>query len=312
MELRERAPAKINLALRVLGRRSDGYHELDSIFVPLALADSLRISIAPARSTAIRVLALREDRITCRCSFALPLGGRPRWRRTGFGDERRRGLDGRQNLAARAAARYLERAGIEARIAISIVKRVWIGAGLGGGSSDAAATLRALDRAFHAAVPAAELEAIALSLGADVPFFLAPADARVRGIGERVDRSVVVARPLPLVLLNPRRPLATAAVYEALGLARGAAGPSVPFDVGELAALAATPAALVANDLERPALALEPAIDEMKRALRRAGAIAASMSGSGPTVFGIFADAHTARRAAEELRARTEHAVALA
>ena len=112
------APAKINLALRVLGRREDGYHELDTIFVPLELADEVKVEVAPSGG---------PNQVTCRCP------GHPE-------------LDGPDNLAARAAALYLERGGTEGiAVTIEIRKRIWTAAGLGGGSSDAAAVLLALE-----------------------------------------------------------------------------------------------------------------------------------------------------------------------
>jgi len=264
--LTRQAPAKINLYLRVLGRRPDGDHEIDSLMLPLELADSVEIHVdldAPAG-------------LECLCP------GCPE-------------LEGPDNLAARAARALVSVRGSRARIRITVHKRIWIAAGLGGGSSDAAATLLALGELVGA--EPAEVCAIAPGLGADVPFFLEGGSARARGRGELLTR-VGPLPPLDLVLVNPGRPLATAAVYQALD---ALAPPAPRVELGPLGALTRERLVdlieLVGNDLGRAARALCPEIDELHRLLASAGALASSLSGSGPTVFGVFADAELARTA---------------
>ncbi|MBK8480810.1 MAG: 4-(cytidine 5'-diphospho)-2-C-methyl-D-erythritol kinase [Proteobacteria bacterium] len=273
LDLTLRAPAKINLSLRVLGRRADGYHELDSVFVPLSLADTIELRCEPATRTTI----------TCVCPE------HPE-------------LDGLQNLAARAAQRYLDAIGVRAAVGLRLTKRIWAAAGLGGGSSDGAAVLRALD-AHHAALGAgmapAALAALALELGADLPFFLQPRVARARGVGEALTPFSGLP-PLHLVLLNPGLPLPTAAVYAALGLARGERAPTPPTLVPPTGSLTSV-LPWITNDLEAPAIRLCPPVADLKRLLHAAGAHAASMTGSGPTVFGLFESADRARAVAAEL-----------
>jgi len=157
--LRESAPAKINLFLRVTGRRLDGYHELDSVFVPVSIYDRLDIELRPARCSSVQLWC---------DSDAVPA------------DER--------NLAVRAANAFLAEFGIQAEVLINLHKEIPVGAGLGGGSSDAGAVLRMM-AALCGVDQSASLLTVAMRLGADVPFFLNPTPSRVRGIGERDRKS---------------------------------------------------------------------------------------------------------------------------
>ncbi len=276
------APAKINLGLRITGRRPDGYHELDSVFLPLDLADRLELETTPGDGLSIDVTGLTQ--------------GVP-------ADDR--------NLAVRAAAAYLAAAGIRARITLRLHKRIPSGAGLGGGSSDAGTVLRALDARWPGALAPKRLAALALELGADVPFFLAPRPARVGGVGE-------VLEPLPgvpalaLLLVNPGIALSTAEVYRAWDalageLTQGSAGSTMrPLRgleaSGGVAGLGARDRlALVANDLEPAAIRLCPVVARLRRRLEAAGALAVGLSGSGPTLYGVFRDGSEATRAAEVL-----------
>lgn len=254
------APAKINLYLRVTGRRPDGYHELDSLLLPLALADDVVVEVWPGRG------------VSCRCPGHEELGGAA-------------------NLAARAAAAFLASSGVEARVEITVTKRIWVAAGLGGGSSDAAAVLLALGEALGAPP---DLPDIARALGADVPFFLDPRPARARGIGERLE-PVPGVPALDLVLVNPGRPLSTAAVFRALGGIPSAGWSPAPIAPDALGGL-------VHNDLAPAARRLCPAIAEAEAALRRApGVLEVGLSGSGPTLFGLCPDPPTAHRAAKHI-----------
>ncbi len=269
------APAKVNLGLRIVGRRDDGYHELESLFVPLDLADAIALRVESA--TAV--------------SVSLSLGG-----------DAEGAPPGDDNLAVRAARAFLARGRIAAHVAIDLTKRTPVAAGLGGGSSDAAAVLRGLVRAFPAALPPAALEEVALSLGADVPYFLDPRPAWVTGIGER--REPVRHLPsLALLLANPGEALAREEVYRAFDALSGprAPRPSPPSHLDRQLADNGALAALLHNDLEEPAVRLCPPIARLRQQLRSSGARAVGMSGSGATLYGVFADRATALLAAGQL-----------
>jgi 4-diphosphocytidyl-2-C-methyl-D-erythritol kinase len=266
------APAKVNLGLRIVGRRADGYHELESLFAPIDLCDAIALELESARAAEV-TLAITGD-----------TAGAP---------------PGDDNLAVRAARAFLAKSGIAARVSIGLTKRTPVAAGLGGGSSDAAAVLRGLARAFPAALPADALEQIALGLGADVPFFLDPRPAWVTGIGER--REPVTGVPsLALLLANPGVALATAEVFRAFdALAKpGAPSAQPPRSLARELADDRALAARLHNDLEAPALRLCPPIARLRAQLSAAGARAVGMSGSGATVFGVFASRAAAEGAA--------------
>ncbi len=282
-----RAPAKINLGLRITGRRSDGYHEIESLFLPLDLADEIELSVESDVSAAV---TLRVE------GPAEALGPAD------------------ANLAARAARGFLGAAGLRAAIHLVLRKRIPVGAGLGGGSSDAGTVLRALAARWPGALAAPRLSALALELGADVPFFLDPRPARVSGIGERIE-PLGAFSPLWLLLATPRQRLSTAAVFADYARGAGALTPERPGRT--MLALPAFRARegphridalapplleeLLRNDLEPAATRLCPEIGGLRERMRKAGARAVGMSGSGPTVFGIFADAAGAERARKAL-----------
>ncbi len=260
----EIAPAKVNLALHVTGRRGDGYHLLDSLVVFPRIGD--------------RIEAEAADGLSLSLAGAQSLG---------------LGADG-DNLVLRAAV-LLRPPGRGA--ALHLTKSLPVAAGIGGGSADAAAALRLLARLWRVPLPG---PAAVLGLGADVPVCLAGRPARMRGIGEALEPAVLP--PFWMVLANPGAPVATAAVFEALGGRFGAglppppsfAGPEVFF--GWLAAQR--------NDLEGPACAIAPAIDAARAALAaQPGCALARMSGSGATCFGLFAAEGPALAAASRLRA---------
>jgi 4-diphosphocytidyl-2-C-methyl-D-erythritol kinase len=260
------APAKVNLVLRVGPLRADGFHDLDSLMVPLDLGDEVEVRVGA-----------RAGPVSCRVP-------------------RHRALDGPGNLAARAAEAFRRRFGIDRAIAIRIVKRTPVTAGLGGGSSDAAAVIRCLARAFRVR-DAAALEAIALEIGSDVPFFLGPGPAWAAGRGERLTPATVP--PLDLVLVYPVDPaLAIRAgdAYRWLDAERPDPGRAriprraAPFSPGR-----------AVNDLEGPCLARFPRLSTLRGRLMSLGASVAMMSGSGPTIFGIFGSRRAARRAAAAL-----------
>jgi 4-diphosphocytidyl-2-C-methyl-D-erythritol kinase len=209
------------------------------------------------------------------------------------------------NLAVRAAVAFLEAAGIEAGLRLVLEKQIPAAAGLGGGSSDAAAVLRGLARIYPDATSPQGLQQLALSLGADIPFFLDPRPALVTGIGEQIE-PISGVPALSLLLAHPGVALATADVYRAYD-ASGAsltpvrAGSTMPWvsalrEGGDHAL-----AELLENDLEQAAVRLCPRISQLREAIESSGALAVGMSGSGPTVFGIFRDTIVASRARDRL-----------
>ncbi len=256
----ECAPAKINLFLRVTGRRGDGYHLLDSLVVFAAVHDRLRA--APADT------------------FSLTLTGRFGAALAPMGD----------NLVLRAARLLAKTAGRSQAAALTLEKNLPVASGIGGGSADAAATLRALARLWD--LSPGDLAALALHLGADVPACLAARPARMRGIGEMLSPAPRLPQ-FGLVLVNPGIALATGEVFAAR-----AGGFSSPATLPEMWADAATMAADLAalgNDLEAVAIALCPAIaGALATIARLPGVLLARMSGSGATCFGLFASPEAA------------------
>ncbi len=276
------APAKLNLGLRIVGRRADGYHLLESLFVPIDWSDRLGVTIEPGPSEDVSLRLETEGPASAPADAS--------------------------NLAARAAAVWMAEARWSGRIEIRLEKSLPSGAGLGGGSSDAAAVLRALERLAPGVLPAGRLAALALSLGADVPFFLDPRPALVTGIGERIEP--VAGWPgLWITLANPGISLATAAVYDAWDRSEAALTPvRAGSTMRALSRLRDAPAPtsellskLLVNDLEPAASGLCPGVADLQRQLRSLGALATGMSGSGATVFGVFAEEGRARRAAEAM-----------
>lgn len=248
------APAKINLYLRVLGRRPDGYHEIDSLMAPISLADTLSIELRPG-------------------GIAVDCPGRPE-------------LCGTANLAHRAAELYFTAGRAEPGCSIVIHKRIPVAAGLGGGSSDAAAVLLGLERLCGEGLGMAALDQLAGRIGADVPFFLRSAACRVRGIGERLDP----LGSLPefwVVLACAPFGLSTREVYESLKFPltskqRDDRNTRLIRDgsVGWLAEI-------LQNDLQPASEQMRPVIRRVCDEMLGAGAVGALMSGSGPTVFGL-------------------------
>lgn len=270
--IREPAPAKLNLDLLVTGRRPDGHHELDSLVVFADLGDAL--TFLPADALHLEAVG--------------PFAG-----------ELPPAAD---NIVLRAARRLAEAGGVPPKGRILLDKCLPVAAGIGGGSADAAATLRGLRRLWRLPLDDRQLHGLGLDLGADLPVCLYGQPARMRGIGERLD-PVRGLPPLDLVLVNPRRPLATAAVFKALALEgfsrRGEGLPACPSPPRLVAWLAAS-----RNDLEAAAQTLLPVIGEVLEALAADPACwLARMSGSGPTCFGLYAGAEAAREAAARLAA---------
>jgi 4-diphosphocytidyl-2-C-methyl-D-erythritol kinase len=271
--LRIAAPAKINLYLHVLGRRADGFHELDSLVAFADIADV--VAVRPADT-----LSLTVDG---------PFAGEL----VGAADE---------NLVLRAARLLASRAGVAAHAAFALTKTLPIASGIGGGSSDAAAALRALTALWRLELGDRELAGIAGDLGADVPVCLLGQTAWLGGIGERLEPGPALP-PLGIVLVNPRLALPTPAVFKAR---RGNFSSSGRFE--ERPADAAALAALLGsrrNDLTEAAIGIVPEIAEILRALEASdGVLLARMSGSGATCFALYDGIEAARHAAEALAER--------
>ena len=265
-----RAHAKINLDLRVLGMRPDGFHELRTVFQAISLYDSIRC-------------LPREGPFAIECNVA----GVP--------------LD-KSNLIWRAAEalwRSLRRSGPVRDAVIQLEKRIPLQAGLGGGSSDAAGVLMALTHAWRVPVRPSQLTDVAAHLGADVPFFLAGGTALGLGRGDEIYPLADLPRHW-IVLLIPGFGVSTS---EAYGWYDGEPELSrAPREAQHVPGPWPSRAAQMINDLEAPIARHHPEIDQMKAALRRAGALAAAMSGSGSAVFGLFQKRRDALTAVERLQ----------
>ena len=257
------ASAKVNLALEVLGKRSDGYHEVATVMHAVDLFDRLTLEAAPS-------ISLETD------DPALPTDGR--------------------NLIVRAGRLLRDAAGVAAGAHIRLRKRIPVAAGLGGGSSDAAATLLGLNRLWRLRWPRARLAALAVELGMDVPFFLNRGPALATGRGEHLE-ALPAGGAYALVLVNPGVGVSAREAYEQVpkgwradsaGTRRlvEALGTRNPVRVG----------AALTNHLEGFVASRVPAITRMKAALMAAGALGAVMSGSGPTVFGLARSLDHARQ----------------
>jgi 4-diphosphocytidyl-2-C-methyl-D-erythritol kinase len=278
------APAKINLHLRVKGLRADGYHGLESIFLALAWGDTLRID-------ALKGPGGCELSRNCFC----PPGDLP------FPPE--------QDLAYRAALLFREKTGFDRALRIELDKRIPLGAGLGGGSSDAAAVLLALNRLAGTGLSAAALGALAETLGSDVPFFLSPGTALVYGRGERVI-PLDSPRNIRVVLVNPGFSSDTAGAFRLLDAERdGPAPEDIPREI-LVRALSGSPGLWpYGNDflplfLEKGKSGEAEAYRGIILSLKALGAEFAGLSGSGSTCFGIFTDGGAADRAVRNLLER--------
>ncbi len=259
------SPAKINLWLEVLERRPDGYHNIVTLMRRISLMDL--ITIEPALSLEVN------------CSHsAVPSGP--------------------ENLAYRAANLLFQRTGYRKGVSIEIQKHIPVSAGLGGGSSNAAATLKGLNELLAFGLSQKELMEIGLQVGADVPFFLFERDALASGVGEKLEE-VSPLPPMWLVLLNPPIQVSTSWAYQSLGfqLTRN--------DINVTRTKSPEPTESIIknlrNDLEQVVLDRYPQLRALKEILLAEGAGAASMSGSGSTMFGVFWSQEEAHRAWERL-----------
>lgn len=270
--MRIAARGKINWTLDIVGRREDGYHLMDMLMQPVTLEDE--VTLGPA------------DSLTLTC------GGWPR-------------LTPREdNLALRAARALQEATGYRLGAAIHVEKRVPVGAGMGGGSADAAAVLFGLNRLWGTGLSAGELERIGLTLGADVPFCLRGGLTRTTGVGEIME-NLPCKRSFPLVVVQPCRGLSTGAVFQAYRAAGETRRPDteaacLALEGGNVSGLSAA----LANVLEPVSREMRPEIGQAVEALLASGASAALMTGSGSAVFGVFDEPAQASRAARGLQGR--------
>ncbi|MCY6381711.1 4-(cytidine 5'-diphospho)-2-C-methyl-D-erythritol kinase [Hoeflea prorocentri] len=277
-EITETAWAKINLALHITGQRDDGYHLIDSLVAFADMGD--RLTFTPGA----------RDVLTLAGPFSGSLNA----------DD--------DNLVARARALVRDFTVSHGRdappVAIHLEKNLPVASGIGGGSADAAATLRGLARFWSIDIGEPDLSAMALSLGADVPMCLVSKPLLARGIGDQLDLLDSLAT-LPMLLVNPLEAVSTPAAFDALESKNNAALQlSEPLEDIETVAAALKK---TRNDLEAPARRFVPAVDEICAALCTSDALFWRMSGSGATCYGIFRDPVAARLAGDRLRDQYPH-----
>jgi 4-diphosphocytidyl-2-C-methyl-D-erythritol kinase len=259
------SPAKVNLRLEIVRKREDGYHELRTVFQKIALHDTLRFTLAKKKG--ISITTDRSD---------LPVG--------------------KENLVFKAGQLIFEKAGYREGVHVEIEKRIPIGAGLGGGSSNAAATLKALNRILEAGLSKRELKELGVKIGADVPFFLNQGAAVGSGIGEKLRR--IELPGFWYVLIYPNFEVSARWAYQHFILTKR------QFHIN-LHKFPRTPKGIsrvLRNDLEGVVSKEYPQIETMKKILCSAGALGALMSGSGPTVFGIFSGQEDASEAYNKVK----------
>ncbi|MDE7275581.1 MAG: 4-(cytidine 5'-diphospho)-2-C-methyl-D-erythritol kinase [Lachnospiraceae bacterium] len=272
-QLRRNAYAKINLGLDVLRRREDGYHEVKMIMQTIDLYDTL--TFCRKKEPGI-VLKIDKENLSA----------------------------GRDNLICRAAERLFAETGISEGVEIFLEKRIPIAAGMAGGSTDAAATLMGLNELFGFGFSLEQLQALGVTLGADIPYCLMGGTALSEGIGEVLTK-LPAPPPCVLVVAKPDIDVSTKFVYENLHADTLAYHPDIDGMVaairsGSLSGIAKR----IGNVLETVTVRKYPLIDEIKEQMKKAGALNALMSGSGPTVFGLFTEKEPADAAAEQIRRR--------
>ncbi len=279
--LQLQAYAKVNLFLRVLGKRPDGFHEIRTLFQTVSLSDSLNVRLTPGGRPAVKLTCSRED------------------------------LQGEDNLAWRAADLMLKLSGLAAQIEITLDKAIPSGAGLGGGSSDAAAVIRAVASMLPTRPGAQALFEVAAELGSDVPFFLLGGTAIGTGRGTELS-PLADLRPAAIAIAQPAEEVSTGWAYRALEEHRAGLTPHSDrgkiegFDLSSNApAVGPLPGSGegMVNDFESVVFQRYPLIADLKERLQALGAQPALMSGSGSAVFGVFEGYQSARLVARTLRA---------
>lgn len=264
------SPAKVNLMLDVLGKREDGYHEIESIMTRISIFDELSIHIE------------EREGLEVTCTGPAP--------------------SGEKNIAYKAALEILKRCPDKIKVKVHIKKNIPVAAGLGGGSSNAATVLLGLNNMLGTGLSRDELMRIGAKLGADVPFFVFEKPAIARGIGE-----ILEGIDLPkmwFVLVNPNIPVSTADVYRGLNLKIGLTKERFDINITNFSSGVEGAARNLHNDLEDVAIRMHPEIGFVKDELLSVGAVSALMSGSGATVFGLFANRERAEEAFDCLSSR--------
>ena len=302
--LRLTSPAKVNLRLEILQKRKDGYHEIRTLFQKISLHDTIDFSLRKERGISI----------TTNCPD-LPVGGK--------------------NLVYKAAQVILSRSGYSGGVSIHIEKKIPLGAGLGGGSSNAATTLIALNKLLELSLTQKELMAMGVRIGADVPFFFFEGGAIATGIGERLKKVELPFLGYILIYPNfevssrwayqnfalPRRLLQPQAIRAGVKTRSGVILSNLPsldgagegltkvkfrFKIQEFLDTPVGISKCLFNDLEKGVSQKFPQIDQMKEILVSAGALGSLMTGSGPTVFGLFSDKEETLRAYRKIKNRIE------
>jgi len=271
-----KAPAKVNYLLDVIRRRPDGYHELRMVMQRINLCDEITLSLTDTPG------------ITVTCGkLGVP--------------------DGPGNIAWKAANAMLELAGRSLGAEISITKNIPVAAGLGGGSSDAASVLMGMNELLQLELTDQRLMEIGVKLGADVPFFIFKKTALAEGIGEAL--SAMPEMPAAWILLvNPGVHVSTAWVYNNLKLTNRSSLAKLPSFYGSADDICS----IFSNDLESVTIPAFPVIAEIKASMLRYGALASMMSGSGPTVFGLFQDKQSAEQALTAITSKNDWFAAVA
>jgi len=260
------SPAKVNLMLRIIKKREDGYHEIRTVFQKISLHDTLRFGLKEEPGIVIRT---SDPNLST----------------------------GKENLIYIAASALLQRSGYKGGVSIALLKRIPVGAGLGGGSSNAATTLKALNLLLNLNLSARELAEFGLRIGADVPFFLMEGSALGTGIGERLRR--IDLPELWYILINAGFEVSTAWAYENHVLTKR----QIDYKIQKFPRIPDEVPGFLWNDLEGVVSKAHPEISSAKEILFSKGALGALMSGSGPTVFGIFREEGGALKAYKKIRA---------
>ena len=264
--LKTKTPAKLNLRLKVTGRRPDGYHELVSLMVPVDVCDKLEFQVTDGKLELVwEGLHVSADE---------------------------------NNLVLRATRSFFARSGLQGGVVARVTKDIPVAAGMGGGSSDAAATLLSLNHLWSEPLSIETLRALALQLGADVPFFLDPKPSIARGVGEILE-PVERWPEFWYLIVTPRLQVSTAWVYENLRL--GLTSDEYVRIKDQLGKESLVLSQFLENDLESVTSVKYPILDRIKKTLLDVGAEGALMTGSGPSVFGVFGSRKEAELARQKI-----------
>lgn len=258
-------PAKINLFLQVLGKRSDGYHDIYSLFQAVDLYDTLRVTLR------------KDDQTTLAVENAPSLES----------DER--------NLVLRSFRLLQHNFHLPSGIDITLTKRIPLGAGLGGGSSDAAAMIRACNILYDLKLSVQSMAEIGVQTGSDVPFFFGSGQAIVTGRGEKIE-NIVAPTDYQLLLINPGFPVSTASAYASLNIGLTLAPQRFSLDSCHTIEDFVATLKLIGNDFEPVQRSTHPELDLIASELEKSCALLVRMSGSGPTMYGLFDESRVLRR----------------